>query len=65
MKRQLTGEDAIEALDNLDDYAKMEVSIDPIGARHTLEQYIKEAEELIKYQAHQLKLLETIVIKYV
>lgn len=41
----ITKEQALTALDNMDDYAKMSTSIDPVGARKTLELYILQEEE--------------------
>lgn len=41
----ITKEQALTALDNMDDYAKMSTSIDPVGARKTLELYILEEEQ--------------------
>ena len=38
----VTASDAMEALDNLDDYARMPCSVDPIGARTTLERFIAQ-----------------------
>ena len=36
-------EQAREALDALDDYAKMSISVDPIGPRKVLERFIAES----------------------
>lgn len=42
----VTVKEAETALDNLDDYAKMAVGIDPIGARETLAKFIKQYQDL-------------------
>lgn len=38
--KQITVKEALEALGNMDDYAKMNVSIDPKGARKILTDFI-------------------------
>ena len=41
-------EAAREALDSMDDFARMEVSIDPVGPRKVLEDFIEAAAELAR-----------------
>ena len=41
-------EAAREALDSMDDFARMEVSIDPIGPRKVLADFIEAAAELAR-----------------
>ena len=38
----VTHDQALVALESMDDYAKMSISVDPIGPRKTLERYIEQ-----------------------
>jgi hypothetical protein len=40
--KQVTEAQALEALDNLDDYAKMAISVDPVGPREILHRFIEQ-----------------------
>lgn len=40
----ITKEQALEALDNMDDYARMTVGVDAVGPRNTLRAYIEAAD---------------------
>ena len=42
----ITEKQALETIDNLDDYARMEIGVDPIGPREALEQFVKQYEQL-------------------
>lgn len=46
MKLEPTPEQARAALDSLDDFARMEIGVDAIGARGMLERFINHAEQL-------------------
>lgn len=42
----ITVEQALEAIDNLDDYARMETGVDPIGPRECLISFVSQYEQL-------------------
>ena len=42
----ITIEQALEAIDNLDDYARMETGVDPIGPRECLISFVSQYEQL-------------------
>lgn len=42
-REPVTTEQALEALDDMDDYAKMDIGVDPIGPRETLRKFILAA----------------------
>ena len=48
----ITNEQALEAIDNMDDYARMGVSVDPIGPRETLIEFVQQAIQLRAENAH-------------
>lgn len=53
----ITKQQALEALDNLDDYARMDVGVDAIGSRRVLREYIEQsAKEIEKMREHLSKL---------
>ena len=43
------------AVDNMDDYARMDVGINPVGARTYLETFVKDVEETIPELVASLK----------
>lgn len=62
--KKVTIQEAINALDHLDDYAKMAISVDPIGPREVIENFIKQTANN-KQKADKLKLkgeFETMLI---
>ena len=42
----VTSSQALEALEDMDDYARMEASIEPIGAYNTIKQFIEQCSTL-------------------
>ena len=40
----ITKSEVLEALDSMDDFAKMDCGVDPIGARTLIENYIEQME---------------------
>ena len=42
----ITKERALEALENLDDYARMQVSIEPIGSYNSLKEFIEQSSKI-------------------
>lgn len=52
----ITKEQALEALDSLDDYARMDVSVDAYGPRRVLEQYIEQRDSEFQRKFDQIKL---------
>lgn len=47
----LNVDDARVALENMDDFAKMDVSVNPIGPYNVLKDFIYEVERLLHYNA--------------
>lgn len=50
-REPVTTEQALEALDNMDDYAGMDIGVDPIGPRETLERFIRQAAQAAPVEA--------------
>lgn len=42
--KTVTKEEALEALDSIDDLARMDIGVDPIGPRTVLENFLKQTE---------------------
>lgn len=52
---RITKERALQALDNLDDCARMDCGVDAVGPRSTLAVYINQAEEIIAAAQRQAR----------
>lgn len=56
----ISKEQATEALNHMDDFARMDLGVDPIGPRKTLQEFINQKEDAQAYPAEEKRLLDVV-----